>query len=125
MEERGDDLGTALGLPPSVRFFYVKGHHFRVVHLDGVIGSLTPKGLIHCAVFNERSAIPQEQEIEITDQGRLGEVLTEEGKIGIVREVEVDLIFNKSAAVQLMNWLKDRLDEIAQIEEEVSDRGKT
>ena len=43
----------------ALRFFYIKAYNFRVVHVDGVIGGITPKGLLHLAVFSERAAIPQ------------------------------------------------------------------
>src|SRR3989442_6878794 len=45
--------------PQDVTFHYIKSSQFRVVHADGIIGGVTPRGLIHIAVFSERPAIPQ------------------------------------------------------------------
>ena len=93
-----------------VRFFYIKSNFFRVVHMDGAIGGLTPRGLIHCAVYNERAAIPQVTEHPI-DDNRLGPEEAVEGKKGLVREVEVDLLMTRPVAEELRDWLTARIED--------------
>ena len=105
--------------PSTVRFFYVKNALFRVVHVDGAIGGVTPRGLIHMAVFSERPAIPQSSEQEITAQGTLGAERGKEGKEGIVRELDVDLILSKQSATDLRDWLSARLKELEGVEMEI------
>ena len=43
----------------QMRFFYLKNPAFRVVHVDGAVGGVTPRGRIPMAVYSERPAIPQ------------------------------------------------------------------
>lgn len=103
-------------LPQHVSFFYIKSQFFRVIHVDGAIGGITPRGFIHCAVYSERAAIPQEQEIEITDGLHLGKILKSDGKAGIVREVDADIMLTKTAAIELRDWLTARIDEVTRLE---------
>lgn len=98
--------------PESVTFHYIKSPLFRVLHVDGVIGGVTPRGRIHCAVFSERPAIPQSTEQAISPEGQLGDLLRAEGRQGIVREIDADLQLDKTTAVQLRDWLTDRINEL-------------
>src|SRR5262245_56341008 len=98
--------------PQRIRFHYIKSNLFRVVHVDGALGSVTPRGLIHCAIYSERAAIPQSTEQDISPEGRLSDVVSREGKEGIVREVDVDLIMTKETAVEIRDWLSARIKEL-------------
>lgn len=100
--------------PETVRFSYIKNNQFRVVHVDGAIGSLTPRGLIHCAVYSERPALPDALVYAVADD-KLGEVRSTESREGIVREIDVDLIMTVQSAVDLRNWLNDRIDEAGKL----------
>lgn len=105
-------------LPTKIQFFYLKNALFRTLHVDGVVGGLTPRGLIHLAVYSERPAIPQIITQGITAEGRLGEELSREGKEGIVREIDADLLMSKATAVELRNWLSDRILELDQLQQQ-------
>ena len=98
-------------MPATVQIHYIKSHHFRSVHVDGVLGGVTPNGSIHLAVFSERSPIPQKAEMKITE-GRLGDTVHSEGKEGIVREMDVDLFMNLPVARELRDWLSTRIQEL-------------
>ena len=39
--------------PTRVRFHYLKSQLWRVVHVDGAIGGITPRGMIHAALYSE------------------------------------------------------------------------
>jgi hypothetical protein len=40
----------------EIEFYFEKSHLFRVIHVDGAIGAISPGNrLIHMAVFNERA----------------------------------------------------------------------
>jgi hypothetical protein len=108
----------------KVRFFYIKGNHFRVVHVDGALGAVTPRGLIHCAIYSERQAIPQVAEHDFSpEEGRLSELpVSEEGKKGIVRELDIDLIMTKQTAAELRDWLAARIVQLEGIEKEMQKR---
>jgi hypothetical protein len=98
--------------PQRIKFHYIKGQQFRVVHVDGLIGGVTPKGLIHIAVYSERPAIPQVTEHVLSEAGVLGDIASQEGKEGIVREIDVDLMITRTTAVEFRDWLTERIKDI-------------
>jgi hypothetical protein len=100
----------------DIKFFYLKSPNFRVVHVDGGLGGVTPRGLIHLAVYSERPAIPQTQTLAISPEGKLGEQLGAESKEGIVRDVDVDLMMTKQTAIEIRDWLDGRIKELTELE---------
>ena len=106
---KGNGGGTT-----NVVFHYIKSQGFRVMHVDGIIGGLTPQGYIHMAIFSERPAIPQRMVHSFTPEAGLGNAIPSEtvGKEGIVREVDADLILNLSTAKNLHSWLGGRIQEL-------------
>jgi hypothetical protein len=96
----------------AVTFHYIKSQNFGVMHVDGIVGTITPQGLIHMAVFAERAAIPQTAVHEIDAKGTLSALPVETtSKPGIVREMSADLIFSPIVARAIANWLGDKLKE--------------
>ncbi len=102
-------MAEASRVPNSVTFHYIKSQQFRVVHSDGIIGSVTPRGLIHYVVYSERQAIPQSMTHTLDDGNKVGDVVQSIGKGGIVREMEVDVIMDPQTAKMFHKWLGDRL----------------
>lgn len=105
--------GISGNLNEPVTFHYIKGPDFKSVHIDGAIGGLTTKGFLHAALFAERAAIPQETTHLVNDDGSLGDEIFQKRvtKKGIVRQMEIDIIFNEETALNLRNWLDRRLVE--------------
>jgi hypothetical protein len=100
----------------EIEFYFEKSHFFRVVHVDGVVGGLSPDNrLIHMSVFSERAPVPKKTVHSIID-GVLGREILErrEGKPGAFREVEVDLVLSLDTAVALRTWLDDKIGDIRQ-----------
>jgi len=109
------DIGSATGPAPTrIRFHYIKGQFFRVAHADGVIGGITPQGLIHAAFYSERPAIPQTTEHELSPGG-LGAQLSQEGKEGLVRELDVDIIMTRAVAASFKDWLERQIAELDKV----------
>ena len=98
--------------PPTVSFHYIKSNLFRVLHADGVVGNVTPGGLIFLGIYSERAPIPQLMTHEITDAGQVGAEHVDERvtKKGIVREVEVGATMNVDVAAQVVAWLQEKID---------------
>lgn len=95
----------------TIRFFYIKSTQFRVMHVDGALGGLTPRGGIHLAIYSERPAIPQVATHELSPEGQLGRIPTEtEGKEGIVREIDADLLLSRQAAIELRDFLTENIN---------------
>lgn len=92
--------------PPTVTFYYEKGNNFRVVHVDGVIGGMTPTRDIFVSLYNQRTALPKVVEQEITPDGKLGAGTVKESKHGIFREMEVGLVMSPEVALQIAEFLK-------------------
>ena len=96
---------------PTISFNYIKSNGFRVLHVDGAIGSITPAGLIFVGLYSEQNAIPQIMVHQITDTGQVGSENQEErvGKKGIVREVEVGAMMSLETATALVAWLQEQI----------------
>jgi hypothetical protein len=91
--------------PSSIKLYHEKGSLFRVIHVDGAIGGLTPAREIFMSLFNQRAPIPKVIEQAITTEGQLGAELGREGKSGIFRELEIGVVLTPATARQIAAWL--------------------
>jgi hypothetical protein len=93
-----------------IRFDYIKSNCFRVIRVDGVNGSPTPRGdAIQMAFFSERVPIPTSEEYFVADDGRLGKRTEITARSAIVREVEVEAIIALPVAKAFSEWLQDKI----------------
>lgn len=95
----------------KINFDYLKSKQFRVVHVDGAHGGLTPNAQrIQMALFSERSPIPKRETYKL-EKGRLGDKpITKEERDAIIREVEVEALMDLETAKRIVNWLKDKIN---------------
>jgi len=100
-----------------VAFDYEKSKFFRVIHVDGAIGSPTPKGDgIQMALFSERVPIPRSEEYSITTGGQIGErTQIDVRPCQVFREVEVEAILSIEIAKRLRDWLSDKIETVQNI----------
>jgi hypothetical protein len=91
--------------PSSIKLYHEKGSFFRVIHVDGVIGGITPTREIFMSLFSQRMAIPKVIEQALTTEGQLGAEVGREGKSGIFRELEVGVVLTPATAKQIAHWL--------------------
>ena len=105
-----------------VKFHYLKGSLFRVIHADGAMGGITPRGNIHMAFYSERAAIPREHVHRLDASGRLGERIDEEtvSREGIVREMDVDVIMSIADATGLRDWLTQQIESVRTLKQQES-----
>jgi hypothetical protein len=103
--------GTADHPIQQMPIHFIKSSQFRVVHASGVWYGGDAQQNIHMTFFNERSPIPQKMVLNLNQQGFvLGEDESQrEIKKGFVREMEVDVIFSISSAVEFYKTLGDNL----------------
>lgn len=96
--------------PEDITFHFIKSNFFRVVHVDGAWGGITPQAKIHVDFYSERQPIPRSITSTVTD-GRIGQEVRDsrESKEGIIREVEVGLVMDVAVAEQVIIWLQDRV----------------
>src|SRR4051812_31841440 len=80
--------------PREIDFDLIKSNWFRVIHADGAIGGVGPQANIHMALYSERRAIPTKIVHVLENSQQLGpEVRSKrQGRAGMVREVEVDVV---------------------------------
>ncbi len=107
----------------EVAFDYVKSPDFKMVWADGVIGSPTPNGLLHFALYAERPAIPRRQVFALDRTNVNGSPLGAEviekqiSRSSIVREMSVDVLLTAQAAESLGKWLISQAEEIMKMQE--------
>jgi hypothetical protein len=111
---------TTVQRPPELvsgdlSFEFIKGNFYRPIHVDGAFGGLSPTSrYIHMAVYSERQSIPT-QLTHAVERGRLGQERTElrQGRAGLIREVEANLIIDLQTAISMRDWLDQRIVELA------------
>jgi hypothetical protein len=98
--------------PKTVRFYYLKSVHFRVIHADGAFGGVTPKGQLHFSVYSERHAIPKEIVYDIKENGTIGEERIADRVVrnGLVRELDADIVMDLPTAVSFRTWINTKVD---------------
>lgn len=107
--------------PTRFQFHYVKSNLFRVIHSEGAIGGLTPSREIFMSLFNERAALPRLIEFEILPEGKLGKEVNREGKDGIVREMEIGVLMDATAAKNLADFLLSQVKLLEESKPETKD----
>jgi hypothetical protein len=97
-------------LPIEIKFDYIKSNQFRVIHVDGAHGGVSPKGLIQMAFFSERAPIPKRETYSL-EQGKLGPRTKVEQRDAIVREVEVETLIDLQVAKVIVQWLGEKIEQ--------------
>jgi hypothetical protein len=110
----------------ELKFDYIKSNFFRVIHVDGAWGSVTPNLNIQMAIFNERRAIPKQTVQVINPDGTIGEEIPEKRveRDAVVREVEADLVMNLQTAKHIIIWLQQRVAQIEKLVTEAQNKEK-
>jgi hypothetical protein len=105
-------LAETAGAPrETMKCHYIKGNQFRVMHIDGAIGGMTPQGLMSIVLYSERFPIPLQTVHEISEGKMLGTPQSGIARDGIVREAEADLIMTLEVAKGLVDWLSKAIEQ--------------
>ncbi len=91
--------------PSSVKIYYEKGRLFRVIHVDGALGGLTPSRQIFVSLYNQRSPLPKMVEQRLSPDGKLGDEIDRETKTGVFREMEIGLVLTPQTAMEIADFL--------------------
>ncbi len=101
----------------SIVIHNVKNSGFRLVHVDGAHGGITPSGYINLNFYSQRGVIPLGTEFAIMD-GQIAEPIKdiEGSKTGIIREFEFGIYMDINACENLKVFLERKIEEFRQIE---------
>jgi hypothetical protein len=95
--------------PSSIKIYYRKANFFRVVHVDGAIGGITPTRNIFVSLYNQRTPLPRMIEQRFSpEDGTLGEEIGRGGKSGLFREMEVGIVLTAPVARELAKFLLEQ-----------------
>jgi hypothetical protein len=111
--------------PRKLNFHYIKGNHYRVVHMDGAHGGITPRGGIFAAIYSERLPIPQMTVHKVEGETVADEIREErKTKDGVVREIEVGLTMDLATAQTFHDWLGERIKKLQELTKIVETRSQ-
>ncbi len=94
--------------PSSIKIHYHKANFFRVVHVDGVFGGITPSRNIFVSLYNQRTPLPTLIEQRFCADGTLGDEISREGKTGVFREMEVGIVLTAPVAREIAKFLMEQ-----------------
>ena len=106
---------------PSLEFHFLKTQSYRTYHVDGAFGGVTPRGGLYVEFYIERLATPKLIVQELNSDGTLGEMVSSDGKKGIIREIECGIALDLGGAKALNEWLSNKITEL----ESLLESGKT
>jgi hypothetical protein len=97
----------------TVNIHYQKNPLYREIHVDGLIGGLTPRGKVTISFYAERMVIPKCEEHKIEEGGKLGELMkvSSDSKEGIIREIEFEAYLDIDTIRDIKNWLEIKIKE--------------
>lgn len=107
----------------EIKFTYQKGNFYRVIHVDGAHGGVSPSArYIHMNLFSERRTIPKEQFFLVPEQGvasALGPPFSTTDIGGIFREIETCAVMDIDTAKAIHAWLGKKISEFKVISDAI------
>lgn len=87
---------------------YEQSNFFRTIHADGAYGGVTAMGKVRFSFWNERGAVPGETRLTVSGNDMQEDVVR--GGNALVRELEVDVAMDISAAESFHAWLGQQIE---------------
>lgn len=107
-EKSQSSAKSAIELPVH----FIKSNFFRVVHSGGAWFGGDGHGNLHLTFFNERTAIPKSVILSVDEKGNVLAESHRDSKQGIVREMEVDVVFTFKDAVAFYHALGENIKSV-------------
>ncbi len=106
--------------PRRVTINYIKSNFFRVIHVDGITGGITPSSDIYMTLFSERFSIPKKLVFELDSEGSVeSEIVEERDDLdSVIREIDVNAVMKVETAKALVEWLQNMIALAEEDEEE-------
>lgn len=99
----------------TTSFLHRESPSFRVVHVDGAFGGLTPTGKVYAAMYSQLPPIPTLVVQEVSEEGKLGDEVQREISPHIDRVLEVGLVMDLSTATVFRDWLDRKITELQEL----------
>ncbi len=110
----------AESLPKEAKVTYTKSPDYKLVYVNGVYGGITGKGELRFDFFQEFHPYPEEEILEITDDGKLGAPEPEDSEqFELIREKQIGIVMSMGFAQSLLQWLKDKVETYEKIKTEL------
>lgn len=95
---------------------YEKAPSHRVVHADGCVGGVSPRGDIRCAFYSERFPLPSATSFEVGGTAWIEKVEALEGNgAERMRSYELDLVFDLHTAISVYAWLGTKIEQLRKL----------
>lgn len=109
----------------SIEIKYAEASDYKVVHVDGVRGRLSPNGYLVFDLYNERMSLPDEVEHRVDEKGNLGELVGGPRKLHIERRKECGVLMDLDTLVEVREWLDRQIRQIQQMQQPDDDQQRS
>ncbi|MBS1601161.1 MAG: hypothetical protein JST42_00740 [Bacteroidetes bacterium] len=98
---------------PKLTVFYEKNPMYRTVYADGLIGGFTSANAVSLSFYATRNSIPKSVTYEIEPNNTLNPVgaVSQDSKVGVIREIEVGVYMNRDTAREIYEFFKKMFEE--------------
>lgn len=94
----------------DIESHFIKDPDFRTVLVSGVFGGVLGNGVLNISLFTERLPIPQKMTLDLRPDGTIEEK-AREGKLGLIREVQIGLLMDLSTTEAIHAFLGSAIEE--------------
>lgn len=117
-----ESANTVATKEEEIDFYYLKSNFYRVLHVTGAYGGISPQLSIHMNVYGERPPIPRRTSRALNADSSTRETIRD-GKHGIAREVEADIVMDVETAKSMVHWLNQQIATVEKILRTVNEEG--
>lgn len=105
----GKEMASSLS---EISINYRKIEDYRILHVDGAMAGITPRGYINLELYTERGAIPRSMLHPIVDGKKIGSGTHPDGMGGVLRLIHTGIVLDLGAAENLLTLLRQKMDEL-------------
>jgi len=108
--------------PTKIGVHYQRSRHYRTVVADGAQFGITPRGRIQFTLYTDQASFPEFVVHAVDPEGKVGAVLEEVKKEGLVREVAVNVIMDVATATSFIKVFQEMMEERERIRREAEEK---
>ena len=103
----------------KIEFKYEHSDNYIPHYISGVYGGITPRRTIIANFFLERQLIPESEVNEITEDGKVGNLVEKKPQVEIptvVRYIPTGIIMDYDTAIAIHDWLEKKIKSLEKID---------